>query len=85
MDASLYGEPRLGETARQMDEHAGMEIYVQEVEAITYLPSLTAAQRELLETMAASFPVLLYKAASLVRAGIPFQAWYFFLADPRSS
>ena len=61
-----------------------MEIYLQEVEAITYLPSLSSDQRTFLQNMAASFPALLRQAASFTRAGIPGQAWYYLLADPRA-
>ena len=61
-----------------------MEIYLQEVEAITYLPSLSSDQRTFLQNMAASFPALLRQAASFTRARIPGQAWYYLLADPKS-
>ncbi|OLP79200.1 hypothetical protein AK812_SmicGene40547 [Symbiodinium microadriaticum] len=48
-----------------------MEIYLQEVEAITYLPSLSADQRDFLKLMAESFPALLRKASFFQRARIP--------------
>ena len=47
-----------------------MEIYLQEVEAIIYLPFLSSDQRTFLQNMAASFPALLRQAASFQRAGI---------------
>ena len=62
-----------------------MEIYLQEVEANTYLPSLTDDQRDFLQSMAASFPALLKQAAAFTRAGIPRQAWYYLLADQKSN
>ena len=61
-----------------------MEIYLQEVEAITYLPSLSAEQREFLKLMAEAFPVFLQKATFLHKARIPTTAWYFLLFDPMS-
>ncbi|CAE7348123.1 unnamed protein product, partial [Symbiodinium microadriaticum] len=45
-----------------------MEIYLQEVEAITYMPSLTDNQRDFLQNMAASFPALLKQAAAFTKA-----------------
>ena len=61
-----------------------MDIYLQEVEAITYLPWLTGDQRDFLQNMASSLPALLQKATSFTHAGIPRQAWYYLLADPNS-
>ena len=60
------------------------EIYLQEVEAVTYLPSLGADDRALLQSMADSFPFFLEKAAYFLRFGIPPLAWYFLLFDPKS-
>ena len=61
-----------------------MEIYLQEVEAITYLPSLSADQRDFLKLMAESFPALLRKASFFQQARIPTAAWYYLLFDPKS-
>ncbi|CAE7191860.1 unnamed protein product [Symbiodinium microadriaticum] len=61
-----------------------MEIYLQEVEAITYLPSLSVEQRDFLKLMTESFPVLLRKASFFQSAKIPTAAWFFLLFDPKS-
>ncbi|OLP77151.1 hypothetical protein AK812_SmicGene42825 [Symbiodinium microadriaticum] len=49
-----------------------MEIYLQEVEAITYLPSLSTEQRDFLKLMAEAFPVFLQKATFLQKARLEF-------------
>ena len=56
-----------------------MEIYLQEVEATTYLPSLSREAREFLAQMAHAFPALLQSAIFFRQSRIPTKSWYYLL------
>ena len=59
-----------------------MDIYLQEVVAITYLPSLDPATRECIDALAAEFSAILRKAVFFMSRGIPRATW-FALLQPR--
>ena len=56
--------------------HKVMEIYLQEISAATFYPSLSADTRQKVLQAASCFPSVLSQAASWTRAGIPTRAWY---------
>ena len=58
-----------------------MEIYLQEVTAITYVPRLPAEARAAVESLAASFAWILEKALFFEESSIPRRAWYYLFAD----
>ncbi|CAE7518902.1 unnamed protein product [Symbiodinium sp. CCMP2592] len=56
--------------------HKVMEIYLQEVAAVTFYPSLSAETRQKVLQAASCFPSVLQHALSWTRDNIPTQAWY---------
>ena len=62
-----------------------MEIYVQEVSAIQFLPQLPSRARMLVIEGAGLFPVLLRRVGYLHSCGIPETAWKYLLADGRTN
>ena len=62
-----------------------MEIYVQEVSAIQFLPQLPRHTRMLVIDGAGLFPFLLQKVCHLHACGIPETAWRFLLASGRTN
>ena len=60
-----------------------MEIYVQEVSALQFLPQLPQRVRTLILEGAGLFPVLLQKVSYLHACGIPVTAWKFLLYNGR--
>ena len=60
-----------------------MEIYVQEVSALQFLPQLPQRVRTLILEGAGLFPVLLQKVSYLHACGIPETAWKFLLYNGR--
>ena len=62
-----------------------MEIYLQEVQAATYLPSLRADQRAALNQACELFPSILARAIFFTESRIPPQAWYFLYTDRKSA
>ena len=56
--------------------HKVMEIYLQEISAATFYPSLSADTRQKVLQAASCFPSVLSQAAAWTRAGIPTRAWY---------
>ena len=57
-----------------------MEIYLQEIEATTYLPSLQREQRGFLEDMALAFQSVLQQAEFFSSTGIPTKAWFYLFS-----
>ena len=62
-----------------------MEIYVQEVSAIQFLPQLPQRTRLLVIDGAGLFPFLLQKICHLHACGIPETAWRFLITDGRKN
>eukprot|EP00439_Symbiodinium_sp_Y106_P062726 s1976_g9.t1 len=63
-----------------------MEIYLQEVVAVTFLPRLPPTTRASVEQLAADFPWILQRALFFERSSIPRRTWYFlFAGQPTSS
>ena len=62
-----------------------MEIYLQEVQATTYIPSLDTKYRAALAQACDAFPHILAKAAFFVESHIPPQAWYYLFSDRKSN
>ena len=60
-----------------------MEIYVQEVSAIQFLPQLPQSTRDLVIEGTGLFPLLLERAISLHACGIPESAWKYLLVEGR--
>ncbi|CAE7400042.1 hypothetical protein AK812_SmicGene26794 [Symbiodinium microadriaticum] len=56
-----------------------MDIYLQEVVAITYLPSLEPSTRACVDSLAAQFTAILQKVIFCIARGIPRAAWYTLL------
>ena len=56
-----------------------MDIYLQEVVAITYLPSLAPATRECIDALAAEFSALLRRVIFFMSHGIPRATWFALL------
>ena len=56
--------------------HRVMEIYIQEVMACTFLPSLPRATREQVLLVAQSFTATLEQIVEWKRLGIPTASWY---------
>jgi len=62
-----------------------MDIYLQEVVAITFLPSLSIDVRDRLEALAGDFSWLLQRAVFFESRCIPRSAWYLLLRPTRPS
>ena len=62
-----------------------MDIYLQEVVATTFLPSLVPELRAALEALAANFAVYLQWAVYLDACRIPRRAWYYLLSAETDS
>ena len=62
-----------------------MEIYVQEVSAIQFLPQLPPQSRLLVIDGVGLFPILLQKVRYLHDCGIPETAWKYLLTDGRTN
>ena len=62
-----------------------MEVYLQEVVATTYLPRLEQRARDLIDTLAADFPRVLQRCSFLLASRIPFNAWFYMLADGKQA
>ena len=56
--------------------HRVMEIYIQEVTACTFYPSLPLATRQLVLELAQAFPATLAQATEWSRLGLPPASWY---------
>ena len=56
-----------------------MDIYLQEVVAITYLPSLEPATRACIDALAAEFTTILERTVFFISRGIPRSAWFVLL------
>ncbi|CAE7306808.1 unnamed protein product [Symbiodinium necroappetens] len=56
-----------------------MDIYLQEVVAITYLPSLEPSTRECVDSLASQFTAILQRVIFFMSRGIPRAAWYALL------
>ena len=61
-----------------------MEIYLQEVQYVTFVERLPAATKEVIHTCAAGFPDLLKKVQFFTDAAIPSSTWFTLLRDRRS-
>ena len=57
-----------------------MEIYLQEVTAITYVPRLPSEARAAVESLALGFSGILEQALFFEKASIPRKAWYYLFA-----
>ena len=53
-----------------------MEIYLQEVESVTYIHKLTVAQRQKISDLAFAFPQTLEKAICFLDSGVPPRSWF---------
>ena len=62
-----------------------MEIYLQEVQAATYLPSLSTERRAVLQQASEAFSSILAKAIFFIDSNIPQAAWYYLLSDRKSA
>ena len=62
-------------------KHRVMDIYLQEVEAATFLTDQTAEVRNKVLKVASTFPAVLQKASLWHKAQVPASAWYFLLQD----
>ena len=62
-----------------------MEIYVQEVSALQFLPQLPSRAKSLVIEGAGLFPTLLQKVGYFHSCGIPETAWRFLLTDGRTN
>ena len=57
-----------------------MEIYLQEVTAITYVPRLPGEARAVIESLALNFAWILEKALFFEESSIPRKAWYYLFS-----
>ena len=62
-----------------------MEIYLQEVQAATYLPSLQDDQRAALTEACDLFPYVLARVLFFTASNIPPQVWYYLLSDRKGA
>ncbi|CAE7423072.1 unnamed protein product [Symbiodinium sp. CCMP2592] len=62
-----------------------MDIYLQEVVAITFLPALPAEVRARVEALAGDFTEILRRVTFFEQNSIPRSAWYYLLQGPRPS
>ena len=60
--------------------HKMMEIYVQEVTALTYTKQLNDAALQRVTQTARSFPAVLRQAVALLAANIPLKAWFWIFS-----